>query len=620
MQVFRGVAAAAFALFCAGPAAADDAAPPPPKTIHDLDRQITALLAKGNVPGASVVLIENGAVTFAKGYGLADVARRIPATPDTPFRAGSISKSFTSIAVMTLVEQHRLALDAPVAALLPEVHFVNPWEKTDPVRLVNLLEHTTGWPDISTRVLSKDEPSWTVAQGVQFTSAEFVSRWKPGYFTVYNNAGPAVAGLAIEKAAGESFDAYLRDTVLRPMGMATADFGLPPALAARIARSYAPDGSITPYQYIVLKPAGSLTVSARELAQLARLYIGRGTLDGRRILTPASVARIERGESNLGARYGFANAYALGNAPFPDPGIAFRGHNGSIDSFTAVMGYTLRNRSGYVVMANGGEGADFGTPISQAIETYLTRGLEMAPPPTVKLSDAQLQAYAGFYRNITPPNAMLRPYTEILGITRVQAAPGRLIVSGNDWFAISAHSFRRFDREAASLAFVADGGKVYKIGAFNAAVKESFALILAIWAVLALIGLGAIGGVVMLVPWIVGQVRGRLAARGGLLMRLLPLLSVAALVATFALPFGVINDSGASAVHQLAEVGPYSLTVLVCSVLYPLLALLGLVLAVRNAAAPLAIRAYVGLASLGLVAAGVYAASIGWFAVRSWTM
>ncbi len=596
---------------------AKDAAP---ATIPQLDQKLAAMFKEAAIPGATVALIENGKVVFAKGYGYADVAKKTPATADTPFRAGSISKSFTSVAIMTLVEQGKLSLDDKLADRAPEIRFVNPWEKTNPIRLVNLLEHTTGWPDISTRVLSADEKTWSTLRGVQFSSYDFVSRWKPGALTVYNNAGPAVAGVLLEKASGKTFDAYLRDAVLRPMGMATADFDLSPDLAGRIAKSYGPDGTVTPYQYIVLKPAGSLNVSARELAQLVCLYLGRGTVDGHRILSPGSVARIERSESNLGSKDGFTQAYALGNAIFPDSGITFRGHNGSIDSFTAVMGYNTRTQSGYVLMANGGQGVDFATPVAGMVQAYLTRNTKMQPVPTAKVGGDDLARYAGFYRIVTPPNALLRPYTEVLGISRVSAGEGRLVVSGNDFFPTSAHVFRRFDREDPSLAFVEDDGNIYKLGAFNAAVKTSLALVIAIFAVGGLIALGALIGIVMLIPWIVGAARGHLAARGGILMRLLPLAAVAALVVTMVLPFLAVSDSGATAVRQLAEVGPYSLAILTASILLPLFALAGLVLAIRNAHAPVFVRGYAGLSSFALVLASGYLASIGWFAVRTWTM
>jgi CubicO group peptidase (beta-lactamase class C family) len=596
----------------------------PPQTLADLDRQLGALIKARNIPGASVAIVENGRVVLAKGYGLADVAAKIPATADTPFRAGSISKSFTSVAVMQLVEQHRLDLNDRLSTLLPQVHFDNPYERDNPVRLVHLLEHTTGWPDIFTGVLAKDEPSWTTWQGVQFTMPQFVSRWRPGYFTVYNNAGPAVAGLAIEKVTGKTYDAYMRDSVLRPMGMASADFGLPPDLGKRIAKSYAPDGTVTPYQYIVLKPAGSLNVSARELAQLARLYLGNGTVDGHRILSPESVARIERSESDLGARFGFHNAYALGNAPFPDSGMAFRGHNGSIDSFTSVLGYNRATNSAYVLMANGGEGVDFATPISKLVQGYLTRGHAMAPPPTVQIPQADLETYAGFYRSITPPNDLLRPYGELLGITHVTAGQGKLVLGSlggsNDWLPVDQHSFRRADREEASLAFAEEGGRVYKIGPFNAAVKEPLWLIVLIALTAALVVIAALVGIVMLIPWLIGAWRGRLKGRGGLVMRIMPLAAVASLAVMAALPILAYADSGASAVRQLAEVGPYSLLILACSILLPLFALAGVVLGLRGRKAPVFIRAYVTLTSLGLLVASGYFAAIGWFAMRTWTM
>ena len=620
MSYRRGLAgglAAVMLLLGFGAGAAEEAAPP--ADLQELDKRLESVFEQGKIPGASVALIENGEIVFAKGYGFADKAQHLPATADTPFRAGSISKGVTAIAVMTLVEQGKLSLDAPLATLVPEVHFTNPWENTDPVRLVRLIEHTTGWPDIGTRILARDEPDWSVSQGVQFASGDFVSRWKPGRFMAYNNAGPAVAAMAVEKVSGASFDDYARDAVLRPMGMATADFGLPADLAAKLAKSYADDGTVTPYQHIVLKPAGSLTVSARELAQLVRFYVGRGTVDGRQILSPQSVDRIERGESNLGAKAGFANSYGLGNSLLPDKGVAFRGHNGSIDSFTSVLGYNARSKSGYVLMANGGDGVDFAKPAAQLVQAYLTRGVPLDPPPAVTIDPAELRNYAGFYRLITPPNDLLRPYGELLNITHVSAQADRLQIGGHDFLPAGPHSFRRDDREAASLAFVEEGGKIYKIGVFSTQVKEALWRVGAIWLTGLLLGLGAVIGVVMLIPWIVAALRGRLAERGGLALRVIPLVGLAALAVTAALPLLAFSGSS-TAVLQLAGIGPYSLTILVCSLAYPLLGLAGLILAVRTKAAGRFIRTYAGLSSAALLAMAGYAAAIGWFALRTWAM
>lgn len=261
---------------------------PAPSTLEELDVRLAKMFAQRGIPGAALAVIEDGKIALLKGYGVADKASGERVTPDTVFRAASISKSFTSIAIMQLVENGKLKLDARLADLAPEIAFNNPWEQSDPVRLVHLLEHTTGWPDISTRVELQDGPGWSVRRGVEFASPEFVSRWKPGQFAVYANAGPAVAGYVLEKVAGQEFAAFEREHVLRPMGMASADFTLTPALAAKVAKSYAPVGTPTPYQHIVMPASGSLATSVRELSQLVLFFVGRGTVDGHRILSPHS--------------------------------------------------------------------------------------------------------------------------------------------------------------------------------------------------------------------------------------------------------------------------------------------------------------------------------------------
>ena len=153
MRFLAGFAASA-SLLCATAALGD--APKPAASLGQLDARLAAIFKQGQVPGAEIALVEHGQVVFVKAYGLADTARKIPATAESVFRAGSISKSITAIAVMTLVERKKLSLDGKLAELAPEVKFANPWEKTDPVRLVHLLEHTTGWPDISTKILVQD--------------------------------------------------------------------------------------------------------------------------------------------------------------------------------------------------------------------------------------------------------------------------------------------------------------------------------------------------------------------------------------------------------------------------------------------------------------------------------
>lgn len=614
------MACIAIAMICASHAA-EPVAAKPPATIAELDAALAKIFRDGAVPGASVALVEDGQITFVKGYGIADKSKATPVTPETVFRAASISKSFTGIAVMTAVQDGKLSLDGRLAELAPDVKFSNPWEATNPIRLVNLIEHTTGWPDISFRVLTADHRDWTLMHGVQVASSDFTSRWQPGHFAVYNNAGPAVAGVILEKATGQEFNTYMRERILRPMGIAAGDFEQKEELFPLLSKSYEADGAVTPFQHIILAPAGSLTLTARELAQLVRFYLGRGTVDGRQILTPQSIARIERSSSTLASPAGFAEfGYGLGNTPFTDKGAVFRGHNGGIDSFTSVYGYSLSANAGYVLMANGGEGVDFGQPAAQLVQAYLTRNLPPRTLPTATVDQRTLESYAGVYRAITPSNRFTRPYQEVLGLTWFTVEDGKFMSRGNQFIPTAAHLFRRADREAATLAFVESEGNIYKVSAFNATVKEPLWRVVIIAAVLGLIVLGVLVSVIMSPFWLVAVIRGRLSGRGGALLRFLPLLSVIALILTFALPFVYLASGSIPSAMLLAVPGPFSYAIFASSLLFPLLALLALLRAWGASEAGIVIRVYAFLTSLAILAFSAYAASIGWVGAQTWTM
>jgi len=596
----------------------------PPQTIDELDARLAKSFEQSGVPGASVAVIEGGQVVLLKGYGYADVARKTGATPDTIFRAGSISKSFTGIAVMTLVEQKKLDLAGKLADLAPEVKFSNPWESTDPVRLAHLLEHTTGWPDISLRIYTLDGKGWSTLRGVEETSREFTSRYKPGHFPVYNNAGPAVAGYILEKASGETFSAYLRDHVLRPMGMSTSDFDLPAELEARLAKSYERDGSETPYQYIILPPAGSLATSARELSQLVRFFIGRGTVDGTTVLSPDGVGRIERSETTLASAAGFTNGYGLGNAPFPDDGLNFRGHNGGIDSFTSVFGYRAADGMGFALLANGGEGVDFNSAATQLVKAYLLRNSKFEAPAAAHLPAEQLPRYAGFYRTINPPNRLIQPLadiTDFLGPPHVTAVADHLELGGRHLIPVGPHSFRRADRDVPTVGFVDEGGDVYKIGPFNAQVQVSAWHMITPWLVCGVLLIAVVLSVVMLPLWLVAWPRGRLKQRGGAAVRFVPMVGLAALLATFGMPLVQLGSNSIRGLHRLADVGPYSLTIFLCSIVFPLCGGLGLWLAWRRGGdVGRFAKVYATLAGFGLLSSAVYALTIGWLGAMTWRM
>jgi hypothetical protein len=405
------------------------------------------------------------------------------------------------------------------------------------------------------------------------------------------------------------------------MGISTGDFDLTPKLAPRLSKSYNASGAETPFQHIILPPSGSLDVSAKELAQIVRFFLGRGAVDGNQILTPESVARIERGESTVASAAGFAPYnYGLGNAAFPDKGPLFRGHNGGIDSFTSVYGYSLEANAGYVILANGGNGVDIGRPAAQLIQRYLTRNLEPHPAPIVAVDHAKLATYAGLYRSITSANTLTQPYQQVLGLRWVTAENGKISLNGTDFFPTSEHTFRRADRDAPTAAFVSDAEGTYRFSAFDAAIKEPIWRATLIVGTLALLVLGTVSGLVLLPIWLIALIRGRLADRGGVLVRVLPLLAIGALLTTFALPFAYLGSGAIPDALALATPGAYSYAIFAFSLAFPLLGALGFWRGIVTSDANLFIRSYAVLTSLAVLLFSVYCAAIGWVGAQTWTM
>ena len=142
----RFIAIAALSLFLGCSAQGDPTSIPTTQPSFDsagLDTFITQMMKDYDVPGVGLAIVENGDITYTKGYGVRDVATAAPVTPDTQFSIGSVTKSFTALGMMVLVDEGLVDLDAPVTAYIPEFELSEP-EATETVTVRNLLSHTTG--------------------------------------------------------------------------------------------------------------------------------------------------------------------------------------------------------------------------------------------------------------------------------------------------------------------------------------------------------------------------------------------------------------------------------------------------------------------------------------------
>jgi CubicO group peptidase (beta-lactamase class C family) len=585
-----------------------------PGSLEALDVAVGEVLTDARIPGAALVVIENGRIVFRRNYGVTDLSTRAPVVDDTVFRAGSISKSLTAIGVMTLVEEGRLSLDAELADLLPTVEVRNPWRGSDPVRLVHLLEHTAGLDDIAFRHY------WLEGRDIPLSDAvglygPYQSRWRPGSRTSYSNAGPVMAGRVIETASGERFQDFMTRRLTAPLGMTSATWTRNPDMAGRLSRSYRPGDLVEePFMDIPGRPSGSLNVTASDLARLPLLMLGRGTLDGVTYFSPATATRIETPVGNDAARAGLRYGYALGNVADTRGRVVFYGHDGSIDGFVATYAYAPQIGAAYVLMAN--SAADEVMDAAALVRRYLER--EAVAPAVVAqpITARDQRAWTGQYQTMTPRRHLL---AALIGLTQWEGASfesDAMRFKGQRWLHVGGGLFQAEGEAAPSLAVVETDGVVSiqsGIGAHRRVPPWEMGVKLGS---VALFALGLLGALAYACLWVPSAFMGRLQGRGGLALRLWPGLALLFSAAAALVPLALLQTD------DLAILGRPSVpgwSVFAISLLAPLLAVVALAIAARPPRdANRLSRVMAVFCALLAGVACLYLAMHGWAGLRIW--
>ena len=249
-------------------------------------------LAQGDIAGAAVVIVKDGEVLTARGYGYADRAAGTRVEPaHTLFRTGSVGKLFTWTAVMQQVESGRLDLDRDVNDYLD---FRIPPRDGKPVTLRNLMTHTPGFEEAIKRLVT-DRPERLASPG------EYLKAWVPeriypaGEVPAYSNYGVTLAGYIVERVSGESYDDYVDRHVFAPLGMtsSTTRQVLPDVFRARMSRGYLQgSGPAYPFEMFGVAPAGGATSTVTDMAKFMIAWLQGGELAGRRILAADTARRV----------------------------------------------------------------------------------------------------------------------------------------------------------------------------------------------------------------------------------------------------------------------------------------------------------------------------------------
>lgn len=301
-----------------------------------IDGVMAQQIASREVSGAVVTVVHRGEIVMSRGYGFADVENRVPVDGNsTLVRPGSISKMFTWIGLMQLIEQGRVSLDDDVNDHIDFV--IEPFEG-QPITVRDLFRHTPGLSDVGGFTTENADE---LVDHAEWTRNNIPARvTAPGLEAAYSNWGTSLAGYIIEQVSGEPFADYVENHIFSPLGMTSSTFRepLPHALAGRIALGHdLQDGRFTPRAfdyYSMVMPAGSATVSGPDMARFMIAMLGDGALDGTRILSQESVALLETNTiANAPRLPGLAHGYLV----YREEGPRLIGHAGAMRDFRSNM-------------------------------------------------------------------------------------------------------------------------------------------------------------------------------------------------------------------------------------------------------------------------------------------
>jgi CubicO group peptidase (beta-lactamase class C family) len=358
--------------------------------------------------GVSVSVISKNDLLFLKGYGHADKEIQTDVTPFTLFRVGSVSKVFTGIAIMQLVEQGKIDLDAPLENYLPGFGYKTHYPDADPITVRTLMTHQSGLVgDILKGLSSVTELKSDFRDLVDLFNDEYVA-YPSGYISSYSNSAVSLLGIVIEEVSGIKFSKYVKNNICWPIGMISANFSLHDFMRPLLAKSYNSEGVENPFLYIRDEPAGSLISNSLEMSLFMRMILNGGKLLGQRILKESTLEQMfvqQNSDIELdfpqdhGMKWGLS--WALYHPTLSALG-KYVGHSGSVAGYYTQM-HILPDHDLAVIVETNAQ-AELSSDVAdmamlKALEIFkgIKRPTASSLPPIVPLTQNHIQQTVGNY-------------------------------------------------------------------------------------------------------------------------------------------------------------------------------------------------------------------------------
>lgn len=383
-----------------------------PKNLESyVDGAVSALMTEKAVPGVAVSIVLNGEIALSKGYGYADLENESPVDPShTLFRIASITKTFTWIAVMQLVEEGKLDLHEDINVYLNDMH-VPAWNG-EPLTLYDIMGHRAGFEDVTAPIFATSPEK--AAAFEQWLKDNLPRRVRtPGEAFAYSNYATTLAGLIIENVSGVSYRDYVTQGIFTPAGMTRTRLDEPGAAEDILKQGYSSgyvlrNGKRVDYgfEYIsAIEPAGSAAATADDMARYIRAFLKNGADGAPRLLSDEAMTQLRKRsyDDHLSA-YGFSHGFLNGSYK----GHEFWSHSGLSTTFASTMLVVPELEFGVFISVNQNSGAGPAVALPFLLLDYLYPAPSPIPSP---FPPAGFASRSSDYLGVFMPTR--RPYSTI---------------------------------------------------------------------------------------------------------------------------------------------------------------------------------------------------------------
>jgi CubicO group peptidase (beta-lactamase class C family) len=371
-----------------------------PVDFRHLEKVALEELKETNTPGAAVAVVSKDRLVFAKGFGIANIETGTPVTPDTLFRIGSVTKMFTATVLVTLADAGQVKLHEPISTY---VKGLNPTLSL--VTAHQLMSHTAGMTDESPSDYGSHDDTALAAYVRSLKEDHFFT--EAGRIFSYSNPGFDVVGFMIEELRGKPYADLMDELLFRPLGMNRTTFRPTVAMTYPISQGHSFSGKAKP---TVIRPFGDnvagwpdgfMFSSVTDLARFAIAFMNGGKIDGKQVLTAATISKLSTPYADLHSRFGFENGrYGYGLFIHDHRGVSVVWHAGLIPGFGALLQMVPARRFAVIVLANRS-----GSLLNKTAEKAMELMLPLKPKVQARsdqalaVSEAEMSEYVGTYTN-----------------------------------------------------------------------------------------------------------------------------------------------------------------------------------------------------------------------------